>query len=305
MLVYRSRMTCESGKHRLGPWDVSGVGFGAMHLSLEARPERKQALDTIRAAVANGMTLIDTADAYTLDADGQGHNELMVAEALSTLRVDSPRVIVATKAGMIHVDGEGPWKNSGSPAYLIAAAHESRRRLNVEKIDLFQFHRPDPAVPFIDSLYALQNIADEGIAETLGISNVSVEQTKIARDVLGDRLVSVQNRFSPQHLEWVEVVRTCELSGLAFLAWCPLGGREEQLELAQDHPAFAKIARGRGVSVQEIVLAWERAFSPAVIPIPGSRRPETVASSAHSMSIQLEEREMEIMNASLETAVDA
>jgi aryl-alcohol dehydrogenase-like predicted oxidoreductase len=298
-------MSYESGKHRLGPWEVSGVGFGAMHLSLEARPERKQALETIRAAIAHGMTFIDTADAYTLDADGQGHNELLVAEALSTLPEDSPRVIVATKAGMIHVDGEGPWKNSGSPAYLIKAANESRRRLNVDKIDLFQFHRPDPAVPFIDSLYALQNIADEGIAETLGVSNVSVEQTKIAHDVLGDRLVSVQNRFSPQHLEWVEVVRTCESLGIAFLAWCPLGGREEQLGLSDDHPAFAEVAQGRGVSVQEVVLAWERAFSSAIIPIPGSRRPETAASSAHALSIQLEASEMETLNASLGTDVGA
>ncbi|MEO6943354.1 MAG: aldo/keto reductase, partial [Lacisediminihabitans sp.] len=182
---------------RIGDTRVSAIGLGGMPLSIEGRPDRGRAIATIHAALDAGITFIDSADAYTLDADGPGHNELMIAEALGSYSGDVSQVLVATKGGLVHRDGVETWDRVGNPDHLTAAAHASRDRLGVASIGLYQFHAPDPTVDYRESMIAIRDLLDDGVIRMAGVSNVSIDQIEIAQDVLDGRLVSVQNRFSP------------------------------------------------------------------------------------------------------------
>ncbi|HEY8911945.1 aldo/keto reductase [Lacisediminihabitans sp.] len=282
---------------RIGDTKVSAIGLGAMPLSIEGRPERPQAIRTIHAALDAGITLIDTADAYTTDADGQGHNETLVAEALASWSGDTSGVLVATKGGLVHRDG-GPWDRDGSPAHLKQAARESRRRLGVESIGLYQFHRPDPGVSYETSIGAIRELMDEGVIRMAGISNANLKQIALADHVLGGRLVSVQNQFSPAYRSSEGELDYCVEREIAFLPWSPLGGVGRGAEVFGDHPAFAEIAEELGVSPQRVTLAWELALGHCVIPIPGASRPESIADSALAADLVLRTSDLERLSAS-------
>src|SRR3954451_3342997 len=181
----------------LGSTTVSAIGLGGMPMSIEGRPDdRTQSIATIHAALDAGITLIDTADAYHLHADEVGHNESLIAEALQAYGGSTDHVLVATKGGHLR-PGDGSWTKDGSAAHLRQAAQASAKRLGVEQIGLYQFPRPDPQVPFDESVRALKDLLDEGLIALVGISNADVVQIRQPNDILGGRLASVQNQFSP------------------------------------------------------------------------------------------------------------
>ena len=268
---------------RIGDVEVSAIGLGAMPLSLPGRPDRERAIATIHAALDVGITLIDTADAYTTDADGPGHNEILVAEAL---RGRPEEVLVATKGGLLYRDG-GPWDRNGTPAHLKRAARESRARLGVDAIGLYQFHRPDPGVPYEDSIGAIRELVDEGVIRMAGISNVTVAQIALADHVLGGRLVSVQNQFSPAYRSSQGELDYCVDHEIAFLPWSPLGGIGRGDEVFAAGSVFTEVALELDVSPQRVALAWELSLGHCVVPIPGASRPGTVTDSAGAAELVL------------------
>jgi aryl-alcohol dehydrogenase-like predicted oxidoreductase len=282
----------------IGTTTVSAIGLGGMPLSIEGRQEgRGLAVATIHAALDAGITLIDTADAYHLHADEVGHNESLIAEALATYGGDTTEVIVATKGGHLR-PGDGSWTVDGSPRHLREACDASLKRLGVDAIGLYQFHRPDPTVDYADSVGAIAELLDAGKIRMAGISNASVDQIRAAQEILGGRLVSVQNQFSPSFRSSEAELRLCDELGLAFLPWSPLGGKSTASELGSRHGVFGEVAEQRGVSPQQVTLAWMLALSPVVIPIPGSTRPETIRDSAAAVDLVLTAAEVEALSAS-------
>ena len=277
----------------IGRVTVSAIGLGGMPMSIEGRPDEDRSIRTIHAALDAGVTLIDTADAYHVNAGEAGHNERLIAKALATYPGDTSNVLVATKGGHIR-PGDGSWTVDGSPAHLRQAVDASLKALGTDTIGLYQFHRPDPKVPYEESVGVLKELLDQGKIRLAGISNASVEQIDIARRVLGEgNLASVQNQFSPAfRASEPELRHTAEL-GIAFLPWSPLGGIGSAGDLGSRHRAFAEIARDRGVSPQLLTLAWMLALAPTVIPIPGASRPESVTDSAQAAGLVLTSEEVE------------
>ncbi|MBG0850617.1 aldo/keto reductase [Streptomyces spinoverrucosus] len=280
---------------RIGDVEVSAIGLGAMPMSIEGRPDEARSLATVHAALDAGVTLIDTADAYHLHADEVGHNEALVAKALAA-HDRGADVLVATKGGHLR-PGDGSWTLDGSPAHIKAACEASLRRLGVEAIGLYQFHRPDPRVPYEESVGAVRDLLDEGKIRMAGISNANPDQIKLANDILGGRLVSVQNQFSPAFRSSEPELRLCDELGIAFLPWSPLGGISRAGELGSAHAPFARIAKAHGVSPQRVCLAWMLAKSPVVVPIPGSSRPETIRDSAAAPDLVLTPEELAELDA--------
>ncbi|MFF2148606.1 aldo/keto reductase [Kitasatospora sp. NPDC058190] len=281
----------------IGGVTVSAVGLGAMPLSVEGRPDQDQAVRTIHAALEAGVTLIDTADSYHWHAGELGHNERLIARALAAHGSGTDEVLVATKGGRGR-PGDGRWTVNGDPRHLHRAAEASAQRLGVAAIGLYQLHKPDPAVPFTDSVGALRDLADAGTIRMVGLSNVDCEQIRTAREILGPRLVSVQNRFSPAHPATRDTLDLCTELGLAFLPWSPLGGISPSAvddpgtgAPASDTP-FHTVARAHGVSPQRVCLAWHLAQSPAVVPIPGARRPASIRDSAAAGQLTLSAQEL-------------
>lgn len=288
------------GNDAVGRHEVGAVGLGLMTFDQTGTQPREQLLDTLRAALDSGVTLLDTADAYgpgdELGIDAQGANETLVAGLLDELGVRD-RVLLATKAGHVRTDGGG-WGLDSSAAHLRAAVDASLTRLGGERIDLWQHHRPDPAVPYEEVLGTLKEVHDSGKVAMLGLSNADPDQIRLAHDVLGDALVSVQNQYSPAFRSSAPEIDVCEELGLAFLPWSPLGGLGDAKELAEKHPAFARVAEDRGVSPQQVALAWELARSPVVIPIPGAKRPASIRDSAAAADLELTADEIAALDAS-------
>jgi aryl-alcohol dehydrogenase-like predicted oxidoreductase len=276
---------------RIGDREVSAIGLGGMPMSIEGRPDRERSIATIHAALEAGITLIDTADAYHLDAGEVGHNESLIAEALASYGGDTSGVLVATKGGHLR-PGDGSWTVDGSAKHLKQAAEASLKRLGVEAIGLYQFHRPDPKVPYAESIGALRDLLDEGKIQMAGISNADPGQIALSQEILGGRLASVQNQFSPAFQSSRPELELCERMGIAFLPWSPLGGISRAHELGSRFAPFEQIAEARGVSPQRVALAWELSLSPVVIPIPGSSRPETIRDSAEAPELRLTEAEL-------------
>jgi aryl-alcohol dehydrogenase-like predicted oxidoreductase len=273
-------------QRQIGHTKVSAIGLGGMPMSIEGRPHESRSVATVHAALEAGVTLIDTADAYHLGADDVGHNESLIARALATSGMPTSEVLVATKGGHLR-PGDGSWTVNGSPAYLQQACEASLSRLGVDAIGLYQFHRPDPKVPYEDSIGALRALLDAGKIRMAGISNANSAQIRIAHGILGDGLVSVQNQYSPAFRSSEPELRLCEELGLAFLPWSPLGGIAKAGDLGSRYRAFADVAHEVDATPQQVALAWMLATSSAVIPIPGSSRPETARASAAAVDLQL------------------
>ncbi|MDQ0936217.1 aldo/keto reductase [Streptomyces turgidiscabies] len=274
---------------RIGDVEVSAIGLGGMPMSIEGRPDEARSLATVHAALDAGLTLIDTADAYHLHADDVGHNEALIAKALASHERGAD-VLVATKGGHLR-PGDGSWTLDGSPAHIKEACEASLRRLGVEAIGLYQFHRPDPKVPYAESVGAVRDLLDEGKIRMAGISNADPAQIRLANEILGGRLVSVQNQFSPAFRSSEPELRLCDELGIAFLPWSPLGGISRAGGLGSAYAPFARIAEAHGVSPQRVCLAWMLAKSPVVVPIPGSSRPETIRDSAAAVDLVLSAEE--------------
>jgi aryl-alcohol dehydrogenase-like predicted oxidoreductase len=287
------------GNDSVGRTEVGAIGLGLMTFDQTGTQPREQLAATVRAALDAGITLFDTADAYgpgdDLGAGAQGENEMLIAGLLDELGVRD-RVLLATKGGHVRTD-EGLWEVDSRPEHLRRAVDDSLGRLGVEQIALWQHHRPDPDVAYEDVVGTLQEIHATGKVRMVGLSNADADQIRLAHKVLGHALVSVQNQFSPAFRSSRPEIHLCEELGLAFLPWSPLGGLSDAKELAEKHPAFAGVADRRGVSAQQVALAWELAQSPVVIPIPGAKRPASVTDSAAAADLELTDEEIAELDA--------
>jgi aryl-alcohol dehydrogenase-like predicted oxidoreductase len=263
---------------------VSAVGYGGMHLSIEGRPPEAQSIRVIHAALDAGMTLIDTADVYCLDDSDLGHNERLIAAALASWRGRRESVVIATKGGLTRPHGR--WERNGRPAHLRQACERSLHALGADRIDLYQLHAPDPAVPFEDSVGALADLAREGKIRWVGLSNVSVQQIRTAEAIVS--ISTVQNRLNPFFRESIAdgVVEYCARRRIGFLAYSPTGGGRLTLKLP-GHPVLARLSKELGVSAHQIVLVWVLAQGRTVIAIPSARKVDHVEASARAADLSL------------------
>ena len=185
--------------------DVHPIGLGEMPMSLDGRPDEERSIRTIHAALDAGVSLIDTADAYARDDRDIGHGERLIAKALKGRRDD---VIVATKGGLTR-NREQRWPPDGRPEHLRAACEASLRALETDRIDLYQFHRPDPKVPYAESIGTFKELQDEGKVRWVGISNATVDQLEEALGIVD--VVSVQNQLS---LDYTGPIAKGEVAGV-------------------------------------------------------------------------------------------
>jgi aryl-alcohol dehydrogenase-like predicted oxidoreductase len=274
-------------QRRIGDQTVSAIGLGAMPLSTKQdRPTGEAAEAVVHAALDAGVTLIDTADAYALDESEFGHNEELVARALASYGGDTSAVLVATKGG--HTRRGTDWDLDGTPAHLRRAAEASLRRLGVDSIGLYQYHRPDPATPWEESMGALRQLADDGLVQMVGVSNADIAQIDVARSIVGEAFVSVQNQFSPGWRFSADELAHCASHGLAFIPWSPFGGVSSAKDLGSTAGEFAAVADELGVSVYQVTLAWHLAQADVVVPIPGASRPGSITDSAAATDLRLD-----------------
>jgi pyridoxine 4-dehydrogenase len=256
-----------------GDLPVFRLGFGAMRLTgPPAWLDRATAIGIARLAVDLGVNFIDTADSYDL-----GDNEQLLADALHPY---PPGVVVATKGG--HVNLGEAWIPLGRPEYLRQQAELSLRRLRLERIDLYQLHRIDPAVPLADQIGALRLLQDQGKVRHVGLSEVSVGQLTEAQGITP--IVSVQNRYNLTDRASGDVLRYCEQHGIAFIPWLPVA----LITTASATGPLATLARRLRATPAQVALAWLLQHSPNVVPIPGTTSrahlEENVAAAALSLS---------------------
>ena len=278
-------------QRRIGDLDVSAIGLGGMPMSVRETNDVELGVRTIHRALDEGITLIDTADVYTPDDAPLGHNEDLIARALREYGASTDHVLVATKGGMTR-DGSY-WGTDGRPEAIRASCEGSLRRLGVDAIGLYQHHRPDPDVPYAETIGGFKDLLDAGLVVRVGLSNADPDQIRTARGILGDGLVAVQNQFSPKFRSSEPELTLCEDLDIAFLPWSPLGGMREAGALGNTFAVFAQVAKEYDVSPQQICLAWQLAKSPVVIPIPGASRPESIADSAKAVMITLDKEDFE------------
>jgi pyridoxine 4-dehydrogenase len=266
----------ESGIVSLGDLTVCRLGFGAMRITgpgVWGPPaDRPEALRVLRRAVDLGVTFIDTANSY-----GPHVSESLIAEALAPYPSD---LVIGTKGGFER-PGPGQWRTNGRPEHLRAELEGSLRRLKLERIDLYQLHRIDSAVPEQDQFGALQAFQREGKIRHIGLSEVSVDQVVRARRSFP--VVSVQNRYNVVDRQSEEVVEYCEREGIAFIPWYPLLVGK----VGETSSALAALAARHGVSPVQMALAWLLARSPAMLPIPGTSRVDHLEENIAAASIKV------------------
>ncbi|GAA2227809.1 aldo/keto reductase [Herbiconiux moechotypicola] len=270
------------------------IGFGVFPLTGEARPGYDESLTVIHAALDAGVRFLDTADSYQPVGGEVGFGETLVVDALRSWRGGDPsEVVVGTKGSRILLPN-GERVSNGDPAYLRAACRASLARLAPRSgaLDLYQLHRPDPAVPYEDSLGALAELYDQGLVRAVGISNANPAQIAVAVETLGRRLVSVQNQFGPGFLSSEPELELCASLGLAFLPWSAFGGADPEVALPVTFPVLGEIAAAHGVSWYRVVVAWMLAKPGRVLPIPGARRVESIVDTIAGASLELSPDEL-------------
>jgi aryl-alcohol dehydrogenase-like predicted oxidoreductase len=282
--------TTETKSRRLADADVFPIGLGAMPMALSGRPPEEQSIRAIHAALDAGVNLIDTADAYCKDESEVGHNERLIAKALKGRR---DGVLVATKAG--HIRPGGAWELDGRPEHIRSACEASLKALDTDRIDLYQYHRPDPDVPYAETVGAFKELQDEGKVRWIGLSNCTVEQLEEALGIA--EIVSVQNQLSLEYTSPLAKgeVEACTERGIAFLPWSPLGGIGKSDSTGRVDPVRAA-AEAHGVSPQQVALAWLLAQGPTVIPIPGASRPESITDSVRAVELELGTDELDAIS---------
>lgn len=279
---------------QIGPFRTSAIAYGSMPLSIEGRPDREIAINILHDVLDAGCTHIDTAWAYYESGGVEQYGERLVTDALASWDGDHSTISVATKVGHFRCfndAGQPVWDVDGSPERLRRDAKLSAEALRTDQIDLLYLHRPDPKVEYEGMVRTLAGILDDGLARTTGISNANPDQIRLAHSILGDRLVAVQNQFSPGFLSSRPELELCGELGLAFVAWSPLGGYRRPLD-EDAFAAFQRIADARGISRAQVILAWELSQGPHVIPIPGSHRSQTILDSLRSVDVTLDDEEL-------------
>jgi aryl-alcohol dehydrogenase-like predicted oxidoreductase len=265
----------------LGDLTVRRLGFGAMRLcgpGIWGEPEDPAAAEAVlRRVVEVGINLIDTADAY-----GPEVNERQIYSALYPYPDD---LVIATKGGLVR-PGPGRWNRNGRPRHLREACEGSLRRLGVDTIDVYQFHRPDGRVPFEDSVWALAELRDEGKIRHVGLSNVGVREIELALDIVP--IVSVQNRYNLTDRSSEAVLETCEREGIAFIPWFPLATGD----LARPGGDLDEIASSHDATPAQVALAWLLAKSPVMLPIPGTSSVQHLEENVAATELELSEEEV-------------
>jgi pyridoxine 4-dehydrogenase len=260
---------------------VRRMGFGAMRVTGQGiwgdPPDRANAHRVLRRAVELGVNLIDTADSY-----GPEVSEKIIAEALHPYPAG---LVIATKGGLTR-SGPGQWHRNGRPAHLRRALEGSLQRLRRDRIDVYQLHAVDPAVPMEDSLGELIKLRAEGKIRHIGLSNVSVEQLKRARALV--EIVSVQNRYNLGDRASEDVLQVCERDGLGFLPWYPVGAGD----LARPGGALDRVAKKHAVTPAQVALAWLLLHSPVLLPIPGTSSVPHLEENVAAAGLTLEDAEM-------------
>src|SRR5258706_1055989 len=273
--------TAAAGTLVLGDRTVNRLGFGAMRITgdgIWGEPcDHGEALAVMRRAIELCTTYDDTATAF-----GTYVSELLNKEALHPYPTD---LVIATKGGLVR-PSMPEWVSDGRPTHLREACEASLKRLEVEQITLYQFHRPDPHVPFEDSVGELGKLQREGKIRHIGLSNVDTQQLAAARALV--KVVSVQNRYNVADRESDDVLEVCARDGIAFLPWAPLAEREQGAAADPRIVALTAIAHERQIDMAQAALAWLLARSPAMLPIPGTSRlahlEDTIAAGARHLS---------------------
>jgi aryl-alcohol dehydrogenase-like predicted oxidoreductase len=260
-----------------GDLPVHRLGFGSMRLTgpgIWGEPaDRDEAKAVLRRAVQLGVNFIDTADSY-----GPYVSENLIAEALYPYPDD---LVIATKGGLERT-GPDRWPHNARPEHLKAACEGSLHRLRLEQIPLYQLHRPDPAVPYEDSIGALVELKREGKIRHIGVSNVDQRLLEIAQQLT--EVASVQNRYNFGDRESDALVDTCEREEMAFLPWAPMH------DLAENE--LATIAANHHATRQQVVLAWLLARSPAILPIPGTGSVAHLEANVAAAALHLDAHEV-------------
>jgi aryl-alcohol dehydrogenase-like predicted oxidoreductase len=259
-----------------GDLPLNRMGFGAMRITgpgIWGEPaDPEECKRVIRRAVELGVNFIDTADAY-----GPEVSERLIAEALHPY---PQGLVIATKGGLVR-PGLGRWTTNGRPEHLRQALEGSLRRLKLKRIDLYQFHRPDPAVPLEESIGTLAELQREGKIRHIGVSNFDVGQLERAQRVA--RIVSVQNRYNLTDRSSEDVLDYCQRQGIAFIPWAPLGAGP----LTQPGGPLDRIAAGHQATQGQIALAWLLQRSPVILVIPGTSRVSHLEENVAAASIAL------------------
>jgi pyridoxine 4-dehydrogenase len=264
-----------------GDLRVNRLGFGAMRLcgpGVWGEPEDPLAAEAVlRRAVELGIDLIDTADAY-----GPEVNERQISSALYPY---PENLVIATKGGYTR-QGPGRWRTNGKPKHLREACEGSLRRLKLDRIDLYQLHRPDSSIAFEDTVWALAELRDEGKIRHVGLSNVGVREIVRALDIVP--IVSVQNRYNLTDRSSEAVIETCEREGLAFIPWYPLATGK----LARPGGPLDEISTRHDATPAQVALAWLLARSPIMLPIPGTSSVEHLEENVAAADLRLTEEDL-------------
>jgi aryl-alcohol dehydrogenase-like predicted oxidoreductase len=264
---------------------VNRMGYGAMRITGKGifgpPADRAESIRVLRRAIELGIDFIDTADSY-----GPNVSEELIAEALHPY---PSGLVIATKAGLER-PGPDEWTSNGRPEHLRRQLHGSLQRLKLDRIDLWQLHRIDSAVPAQEQLGVLADAVSEGLVRHVGLSEVGVAEVEQARRIVP--IASVQNRYNVIDREWDAVVDYCDQEKIAFIPWFPLGagtlGAEEQAARAR----LERVAQRRGASALQVALAWLLARSPIMLPIPGTSKVKHLEENVEAARIQLTPEEM-------------
>jgi len=265
-----------------------------MRLSTERDRDEARAIDVLHAALDLGVNFLDTADAYCLNDAETGHNERLIAHALQAWRGDRSRIVIATKGGLTRP--EGRWVPDGRAHHLSSSCEASLKALDVERIDLYQLHAPDPRVPFATSVRAMAALKDEGLVARIGLCNVNVSQIEDARRIT--EIAAVQVELSVSHDDSLlnGVVDHCLTHGIQVIAYRPLGGRRKVSQLRHE-TVLKEVAERCGATPAEIALAWLATLSDHIVTIPGATRIETVQSIVGARRVQLSADDRERLDA--------
>ena len=268
-----------------GTTTINRLGFGAMRITGKGiwgpPDDPDEAIRVLQRAVAEGVNFIDTADAY-----GPFVSEELIHQALHPYPDD---LVIATKAGLTRA-GPNDWRAVGRPEYLRQQCELSLRRLGLERIDLFQLHRPDPQVPLVDSVGELKLLQDEGKIHHIGLSNVTVEQLHEAQEIA--EIVSVQNLYNLVNRKAEDLLDHCEEHGIAFIPWFPLATGK----LAGAGGPLDEISREVGASPSQLALAWLLRRSPVMLPIPGTSSVEHLEDNLKAATIELTDEQFEALS---------
>jgi aryl-alcohol dehydrogenase-like predicted oxidoreductase len=269
-----------SGQFKIGDTTINRLGYGAMRLTgpgiWGAPPDRSAALATLRRLPEIGVTFVDTADSYGPDV-----SETLIREALHPYE----GMLIATKAGLTR-PGPDQWTPNGRPAYLIAQAKGSLRKLGVEQIDLWQLHRIDPRVPRDEQFGAVRQLLDEGIIRHAGLSEVSVADIEAARRVFP--VVTVQNRYNLVDRGSESVLAYCAANNIGFIPWFPLAAGE----LTEPGGVVDRVAQAHGATAGQVALAWLLQHSPVTLPIPGTLHVAHLEENVAAASVSLTPKEI-------------